>query len=77
MTSDECTHGTERVWIVVYNAKWPEGGYEIGGVYSSEEEANQAAEEQRCADREWFNSYVLEREVQAENDQSEEGKNNV
>jgi hypothetical protein len=58
---------TETVYLTVYTNKWPDDGFEIGGVYATESFAEEAAEDHADADqmRElgWENVAVREFEV--------------
>ena len=54
---------TETVYITVYNGRWHEDGFEIGDVYDSEAEAEEAAENREDAEHSWWNGCVTEREI--------------
>lgn len=58
------------VYIVVYTNRYHEDGFEIGGVYPTEERAEEAGEDQECSTRRlpWDNYSVVEKEVQRDLD---------
>lgn len=70
MSSD---HQTERstseseqdstVYVVTYFNGYADDGFELGGVYSTEKAAEEAGEEQRCAEYGWEFHSVDERSV--------------
>ena len=57
------------VYVVTYFNRYPDDGFELGGVYSSERSAEVAGEEQRCAERDWESYTVNERAVRSGTDQ--------
>lgn len=54
---------TETVYMTVYNGRWHEDGFEIGDVYTSEAEAEEAVENREDAEYTWSNGYVAEKEL--------------
>jgi len=54
---------TETVYVTVYNGRWPEDGFEIGSVYTSEAEAEEAIENREDAEYTWSNGHAYEREL--------------
>lgn len=62
MSDDE-----RAVYLTIYTNKWPEDGFEIGGVYASEMDAEAAAETHADVDKMkhlgWANVAVVERTV--------------
>lgn len=55
----------QPVWIVTYTNKWPEDGFELGGVYATEAAAERAGDSRACAERDWDFYSVSERTVQS------------
>lgn len=54
----------QTVYVVTYRNQWPDDGFELGGVYATEAEAEKAGGERRCARSGWQNYSVSERIVQ-------------
>lgn len=51
------------VFVTLYNGRWPEDGFEVGDVYTSEAEAEAAIENREDAEHSWSRGYVVEREL--------------
>jgi hypothetical protein len=66
----------QTVYVTVYTNKWPDDGFEIGGVYGSESLAEKAAETHADAEQMtelgWENVAVREFEVQEREDQDDD-----
>jgi hypothetical protein len=59
---------TESVYLTIYTNKWPDDGFEIGGVYATEALAEEAAENHtdvtKMSELGWENVAVVERELE-------------